>query len=150
MKVLTRRELLSGFGKLSAAGLSALPPGWNAEPEQVHAARELDTPPPPPVLPGTEALTQQGEMTAQMVQGMHQYLLEQTAASVEKRQALWHRDLSSPEAYEQSIAPNRERFRKIVGLIDERTADPIPSIESMVRGPSAVALGSGYKVYSVR
>ena len=85
-----------------------------------------------------------------MVQGIHQYLLQQTAESMEKRQALWHRDLSSPEAYEQSVAPNRERFRKIVGLIDPRIAGPAPCIESAVGGPAVVASGSGYTVHSVR
>jgi len=150
MKDLTRRELFAGFGKLTAAaGLSALPAG-KAEAEQVHVAKALDTPPPTPVLPGTEELAREGDLAAQMVQGIHQFLLKQTAESVEKRQALWHRDLSSPEAYEQSVAPNRERFRKIVGLIDQRIANSAPYIETAVDGSAVVASGSGYKVHSVR
>lgn len=149
MKDLTRRELFANLGKLTAAaGLSAFPASKDAA-EQVHAAQKLNAPPPPPSLPGTEALTRQGDMAAQMVQGMHQCLLQQTAESVERRQTLWHRDLSSPEAYERSVAPNRGRFRKIVGLIDERAINPVPSIESVVGGPSVVASGSGYKVYNV-
>ena len=150
MKDLTRRELFANFGKLTAAtGLSALPAG-KAEAEQVHVTRALDTPPLPPILPGTQELTREGDLAAQMVQGIHQYLLKQTAESVEKRQALWHRDLSSAEAYEQSVAPNRERFRKIVGLIDQRIANPALNIESAVDGAAVVASGSGYKVHSVR
>jgi dienelactone hydrolase len=150
MKDLTRRELFANLGKLTtAASLSALP-AQKAAAEQVHVAQALDTPPPPPVLPGTEPFTRQGDLAAQMVEGMHQYLLKQTTSSVEKRQSLWRRDFSSPEAYERSVVPNRERFRKIVGLIDQRIANPAPQLESPVGGPVVVASGSGYKVYGVR
>ena len=150
MKDLTRRELFECFGKLgAAAGLSALPAG-KAAAEQVHVASALETSPPPPVLPGTQPFTREGDLAAQMVQGIHQFLLGQTAQSVEKRQALWRRDNSSSENYEQSVAPNRERFRKVIGLIDERFLNPVPSIEAAVGEPSVVASGSGYKVYSVR
>lgn len=152
MKSLTRRELFANLGKLTAAtGFPGFPAKGTAE--QVHwwkhQAREMNAPPPPPVLPGTEKFTRQGDLAAQMVQGMHEYLLKQTAA-VGKRQALWHRDISSLEAYERSVAPNRERFRKIVGLIDKRVANPVPVIESPAEGSSVVASGSGYRVYSVR
>lgn len=150
MNDLTRRELFAGLGKLTAvAGLSTLPTG-TAEAAPSPAAGALDTPPPPSVLPGTQELTPQGDLSTQMVQGIHQYLLRQTTASVEKRSAHWHRDHASPEAYERSVAPNRERFRQIVGLIDERLANPVPRIESPAGGPTMVAVGSGYKVYSVR
>lgn len=149
MKRLTRRELFAGFGKLTAAASLSGLSGKSAAAGQAHVARAINAPPPPPVLPGTEAFTRQGDMAAQMVQGMHGYLLSQTAESVGKRQTLWHRDFSSPEAYEKSVAPNRERFRKIVGLIDERVADPVPSVEGRVGRPSAIASGHGYRVYSV-
>ena len=150
MKDLTRRELFSGLGKLSAAaGLSALPAA-NAEAQRTRVARALDSPPPPAVLPGTQELTREGDLAAQMVQGIHQFLLKQTAESVEKRQARWHRDLSSPEALARSVAQNRGRFRKIVGLIDQRVANPAPCVESAVGGPEVVAAGSGYTVRSVR
>ena len=150
MKDLTRRELFANVGKMSAsAGLFSLP-GGKAGAEEARVARELNTPPPPPVLPGTQELTREGDLAGQMVQGIHQHLLKLTAESVEKRQAQWHRELSSPPAYEESVAPNRARFRKLVGLIDERVANPAPCIESAVGGPAVVAVGSGYKVYSVR
>ena len=69
-----------------------------------------------------------------MVQGIRQYLLKQTAESVENRPSLWQRDRSSPEAYERSVAPNRERFRKVVGLIDARLANCAPVVETTVGG----------------
>ena len=150
MKELTRRELFESIGKLGAiSGLSALPP-VKAAAEQARVASALETPPPPSVLPGTEPLTREGDFAAQMVQGIHQFLLRQTTESVETRQALWHRDSTSPEAYERSVALNRERFRKAIGLIDRRIANPMPIIESVVGWPSVVASGSGYKIYGVR
>lgn len=143
MKDLTRRELFAGLGKLTAvAGIAA------AEPS--HTTTAPATTPPPTVLPGTQALTRTGDLGTAMVQGIHQYLLRQTAESVERRKPLWHADLSSPEAYERSVAGNRERFRKIVGLIDARIANPVPCIETTVSGPAVVATGSGYRIYSVR
>ena len=149
MRDLTRRELFVGIGKLTAAaGLSALAEG-TAVAGQAGQAGGLDTPP-PAVLPGTQELVREGDLAAQMVQGIHQFLLQQTADSVEKRQPLWHRDLSSPEAYGHSVAPNRERFCKIVGLIEERIANPEPCMEGTVEGPALVATGSSYTVHSVR
>ena len=44
------------------------------------------------------------------------------AESEEDRARFWNYDPSSPEAYARSIAPNRERFRHIIGLADERAA----------------------------
>jgi dienelactone hydrolase len=144
---LTRRELFAGLGKLSAvAGLAALPAG-NATTE-ASPAPEANTP--PAILPGTEALTREGDLAAQMVQGIHQFLLKRTEESVGARPALWQRDLSSAEAYERSVMSNRERFRRVIGLIDERIADPAPCVESAVGGPAVVASGAGYTVYAVR
>src|SRR5208283_1392903 len=100
--------------------------------------------------PGTTPLTREGDLAAQMVGGIHRYLEKQTAASVEKRAALWNRDYSSPAAYEASVAPQRERFRHIIGLIDPRVPFSAPELEVTLGGPSQVAVGDGYRVLSVR
>jgi len=104
----------------------------------------------PDHLPGTEPLTMQGDIAAQMVEGIHRYMARQTAASVEKRGALWNRDFSSRAAYEASVAPQRERFRTIIGLIDPRIPFSAPQLDVILGGPPVVASGDGYKVLSVR
>src|SRR5881628_290564 len=71
-------------------------------------------------LPGTQPLTQQGDLAAAMVAGIDTYLMRELAASVEKRKQFWKPDFSSPEAYAKSVAPNRERLRKILGVVDQR------------------------------
>ena len=55
-----------------------------------------------------------------MVDAIHAFLLRETAASVGRRAEFWHRDYRSPEAFERSISPNRERFRSIIGAVDPR------------------------------
>src|SRR5260370_36715514 len=74
-------------------------------------------------LPGTAALTAQGDFAAQMVDGINDYLLRATSEAITKRSALWKRDYGSAEGYERSVAPNRERLKKIVGAVDPRVRD---------------------------
>jgi dienelactone hydrolase len=92
----------------------------------------------------------EGDIAAQMVDGIHHFLIKQTVASVETRQAQWHRKYSSREAYELSVTPNRERFGKVIGLMDRRIPYDVPSLEVTLGGSSVVASGDGYNVYSVR
>ena len=73
----------------------------------------------------------------------------QIDASVQTRARLWHRDPSSPEAYERSIQANRESFRKIIGVVDPRL--PV----TMERfgdddAPALVAEGDTFRAYQVR
>ena len=152
---MTRRELFERAGALTiSTGLSSLPGVRTAEvqtaasPEPAEGPR--NTPASPPQLAGTEPLTIEGDLAAKMVEGMHNFLIAQTAASVEAREALWHRDYSSREAYELSVAPNRERFGKVIGLIDGRIPYTVPALEVTLNGPSVIASAEGYKVYGVR
>src|SRR4051812_38324518 len=71
-------------------------------------------------LPDTRELTAKGDLAAQMVAGIDRYLMREIAASVEKRKQYWKPAFTSPEAYEKSIQPNRERLRKILGAVDPR------------------------------
>ncbi len=101
-------------------------------------------------LPGTKPLTQQGDLAAQMVEGMHRYLSRALEASVAGRKQFWKQDFSSPEAYVKSVEPNRARLRKILGVIDERL--PVRDLEyvATTSQPALVAEGPAYKVYTVR
>src|SRR5438552_2048227 len=78
-------------------------------------------------LPGTQPLTLQGDLSAQMVAGIDRFLLREIERSVAERQRLWQRDFSSAEAYEKSVEPNRRRLRKIIGAVDARL--PVRALE---------------------
>src|SRR6266404_5786750 len=79
------------------------------------------------VLPGTQPLTLQGDLSAQMVAGIDAFLSREIERSVAERQIFWKRDFSSAAAYEKSVEPNRERLRKIIGATDARL--PVVALE---------------------
>jgi dienelactone hydrolase len=141
---MTRRELFEGMGALTlAAGMRPL-----AEAAMVPAAPQQNGAG-PLQLPGTEPFTRAGDIPAQMVAGMHADLIERNTASIAARQKLWTRDFSSAKNYDTSITANRERFAKVIGLIDERIAYASPIVEGRLGDPSVVAAAEGYKVYNV-
>ena len=101
-------------------------------------------------LPNTKPLTREGDLAAQMVEGIDKYLMRATEESIAKRKEYWKPDFSSVEAYTKSIEPNRQRLRKILGVVDERV--PFKDIEysSGPNTPALVAETDAYKVYAVR
>ena len=101
-------------------------------------------------LAGTEPLTAEGDLASQMVEGIDRFLAGKTAASVEGRAPLWRRDVSSPQAYEQSIAANRARLAKIIGATDPREPFESPQLLATVQRPALVGRGEGFEAYAVR
>ncbi|MGD9646795.1 MAG: dienelactone hydrolase family protein [Pirellulales bacterium] len=93
-----------------------------------------DAPKPGEPLPGTAPLTAAGDLAAQMVEGIDKFLLRETELSVERRARHWHRDTSSVEAYEKSIAANRARLAKIIGAVDKRVSKVSLGDSSMIDG----------------
>jgi len=102
------------------------------------------------VLPGTQPLTLKGDLSAQMVEGIDKFLLREIERSTGERPTWWKRDFSSREAYESSVGPNRERFRKFIGAVDGRL--PVSEIEYVetTLEPSLVAETDSYTVRAVR
>src|SRR5438132_2987188 len=97
------RRLFTAFSITSLCALSfCIAPAW-AEP-----------------LPGTKPLVIEQPLDVIMVDGIDRFALRETADSVERREKLWNRDFSSAEAYEKSVAPNREHLRTILGVVDPR------------------------------
>ena len=74
------------------------------------------------VLPGTQKLELNEPFDEAMVRGIGEFAEHEIALSRDRREALWHRDYSSHEAYEKSIAPNRERLKVSLGVIDQRVS----------------------------
>jgi putative membrane-bound dehydrogenase-like protein len=108
---------------------------------------------PADTLPGTAVLDKQGDLSAELVAGIDRFLLREIEASVEKRAALWKRDVSSKDAYEKSIAPNREHLKKILGIVDERTKDGVPEFPvraSQAGLGAAMATSAAFQVRPVR
>jgi len=89
-------------------------------------------------LPNTKPLTEEGDLAAKMVAGMHKYLDRELTAAPKKRSETWKDD-----------KPTRERFAKMLGLVDTR----LPARMEYVSGPSEPAMiaeCAGFAVYSVR
>ncbi len=102
------------------------------------------------VLTGTLPLTAEGDLAAQMVDGIRSYLLHETERQALRRAQLWNRNYTSIDQHEQSIAPNRQHFRKIIGAVDTRVAAQPPELIMNPGSQEWIVRGSGYKVYAVR
>lgn len=101
-------------------------------------------------LSGTQPLENKDDLAMKMVAGIDKYLTRELAASVDKRKALWKPDYSSPEAYAKSVEPNRQRLKKILGMVDERKKfDDIEYVGGL-KTPSLVAETELYKVHAIR
>lgn len=101
-------------------------------------------------LPGTNPLTLEGDLAAQMVVSLDRFVAQAVADSVESRQQLWNRDYHSHEAYTVSVAPNRERFKQYIGCVDERVAIDALHYIATTTQTAEVARAKGYAVYAVR
>ena len=102
------------------------------------------------ILNGTNPLTFEGDLAAQMVEVLDGYVTDAIADSVEKRETLWHRDYNSHEAYVKSVEPNRERFKKQIGCLDERL--PIEALDyvATTRTGAQIAETDTYTISRVR
>jgi len=103
-----------------------------------------------PILPGTQPLALQSDLSARMVEGIDKFLLREIERSTEERSRLWKRDFASREAYETSIGPNRERFRNCIGAVDGRL--PVAELEYVetTLEPSLVVETETYFIRAVR
>ncbi len=104
----------------------------------------------PERLPNTQPLTLGGDLSAQMVEGIDRFLMREIENSAGSRPQFWHRDFSTPAAYEKSIQPNRERFRKMIGAVDERV--PVKALEFVgtTETPAKISETKDYEIFAVR
>ncbi len=112
-----------------------------------------------PPLPGTSALEWDGDLAARLVDEVDRFLLQKLDASIEHRDTYWKRDVSSVDAYQRSVAPQRQRLAHILGLRDPRTSNRKPDLMAAFRssperssGPFVMSAGRGpnYDVYAIR
>ena len=115
------------------------------------------------VLPGTKALTWDGNLAGKMLDGAHQFIEEKINESISSRAKLWLRDFSSVKTYQQSVEPNRKRFMKYIGVEDQSQPFVNYDVGLEDRNPAVymqriavnndaelVAETSKYRVYQVR
>jgi dienelactone hydrolase len=100
-------------------------------------------------LPGTERLDWTGDSAVRIVEEAHRFLDRKLEDSVSQREKYWKCDFSSVAALGKSVEPNRERLKKILGIVDQRI--PV-SMERFGddQNPAYVAETSRYRVYQVR
>ena len=72
------------------------------------------------VLPGTCPLKIVEPLDEVMVSGINRFALREIENSPQTRAAKWQRNYSNHDAYAKSVAPNRERFRAVIGAVDPR------------------------------
>ena len=101
-------------------------------------------------LPGTAPLTTPGDLAAQMVDGINDYLVRRSAAAPASRAKYWRRDFSSAAAYSRSIEPNREHLARIIGAVDPPLQVKALEFESSTAAAAFVGRGRGYRVEAVR
>ena len=102
------------------------------------------------VLEGTEALTLEQDLATQMVEDLDNFVSRAIVSSKENRGSLWNRNYSSHTAYSESIQPNRERFIKQIGCIDERLPITTLSYIASTNSRIEIAKGMNYTVSRVR
>lgn len=101
-------------------------------------------------LSGAQPLTMTGDFSAQMVAGIGRFLDAETRAAPGERAAWWQTDFTSRDAYEKSVAANRERFARMIGVVDPRVARPEMELVATVSVPAKVAETERFTVSAVR
>lgn len=101
-------------------------------------------------LAGTEPLAIEGDITLQLVEGVDRFLLRELDKSVARRAAHWKRELTSAEAHDRSIEPNRRRLAHVLGVRDTRIPFDEPELVVTATQPSLAGTGDGYQIYAVR
>lgn len=92
----------------------------------------------------------QGDIASNMVTGVDQFLMRKLEESVSNRSRFWHREFSSWQAYEQSLATNRQRLAHILGVRDQRSQKVELELIATTGRPALRARGQRYEVLAVR
>ncbi|QDV16006.1 Alpha/beta hydrolase family protein [Gimesia panareensis] len=95
-------------------------------------------------LPGTQPLTDQGDLSAKMIEGIDRFLLKQIAIAAENRSHAWQRDLSSSAAYEKSVMPQKQELMRMLGI-----SDPVISGRFSYVGSAPQSVENQFTIYEV-
>ena len=86
-------------------------------------------------------LTEKGDLSAKMVEGVSRFLLNETEKQKEHRAEAWQFDFSSEKGFDQSISTQRNLLSTRLGVVEER----VPSHIEILTNSKAAGLKS-YKV----
>ena len=115
-------------------------------PSAAAAAQESPRPP----LPGTTALEWTGDIASQQVDAADRFLIGQLDKAARQRRKFWKRNLTSRAAYENSIQPNRDRLRHLLGLHDKRAPLDGLTLVTTTRQTALLGRGDGYDIFAVQ
>ncbi len=101
-------------------------------------------------LAGTSPLTMQGDIAAQLVEGVDRFLLREMELSIDGREKHFKRDFSSPQAYLDALQPNRDRLAHILGVREERQTFSALEFVATTTHSHLLCEAQGFKVYAVR
>ena len=101
-------------------------------------------------LPGTKPLGWDDDITSRLVEDADRFLLSELQQSITNRAKHWQRDLSSPEAYEKSVEPNRKRLRHILGLRDQRVTFDAPQLLATTKQSALIGKTDGFEVFAIQ
>lgn len=104
----------------------------------------------PDRIAGTQPLTMTEPLDVVMVRGIDRFALRELEESPKRREALWKRDYSSPEAYAKSVGANRQRFLTNIGAVDPRVPNSAIEFQVTHEHSSLVAAADGLEVHAVR
>ena len=138
---LYRRVLATAVSLVLVSGLPA---------QAADAPTKLPTITGGPALEGTARLTMEGDIASTLLEGIDRFLLDQAASSVAGRAVFWNRDATSPERYEASMASNRQRLARLLGVVEPRTSFEAFELLATTSQPALVGQGDGFEVLAVR
>jgi dienelactone hydrolase len=104
----------------------------------------------PIALTNTRPLEMSGDLSAPMLTGINRFLQRELAHSVSRRAEHWQRNRATAEAYQQSVYSNRERFRTLIGAVDERPTRTELEYVATTTAPALIAETATYRVLAVR
>ncbi|MDR1583287.1 MAG: acetylxylan esterase [Prevotellaceae bacterium] len=79
-----------------------------------------------------------------------EFLDRKIAGSESLRAKYWNRDFSDSDAYQKSVAGNRERLKFIIGVRDNRIGFDAPELICTLNQPAIVAENKTHSVFAIR
>jgi dienelactone hydrolase len=101
-------------------------------------------------LPGTAFLDESRDWKRETTAQLDALLMQRTRASRASRPQYWRRDFSSRDAYERSLAPNRQRLRERIGAVDARVEVRDLNYDAGLDRPALRAETATYEILAVQ
>src|SRR6266853_672321 len=92
-----------------------------------------------PPLPGTAPLTEGGDFSARMVEGIGRWLERETTRAAEQRGRAW-REAAAGDGWKAFADAQREKLRRAIGAVDTRTPGEIEEISELNVAPRAATV----------